>query len=240
MPTSPPAAQELGRQLAELGWVEDLFVGGSAATGDYTPGVSDLDLVALVAGPVSAARREQLVAVHRGLDTGAARGLNLGCSYVNSELVLDFDRRHPTWTHGRLTRRRLSGIARAELVRHGYPVFGRAPREVFPAMSEADVREAARAELTGYWAWVVRRPWVWLDPVIADLGLTSMARARHTLATGELMTKTRAIESAGAPDWLIAQVRARRRGEAVTSPRVRTARIAWCDARRTVARADRR
>lgn len=134
---SPPAAEEFGRQLAQLGWVDDLLVGGSAATGDYTPGVSDVDLVALVAGPVSAARREQLVAVHRGLDTGTARGLNLGCSYVNSGLVLDPDVRHPTWTHGRLARRRLSGIARAELVRHGYAVFGRSPREVFPAMSES-------------------------------------------------------------------------------------------------------
>jgi hypothetical protein len=45
---------ELGLGLASLGWVTELFVGGSAATGDYIPGVSDLDLVALVAGPVDA------------------------------------------------------------------------------------------------------------------------------------------------------------------------------------------
>jgi hypothetical protein len=36
---------------------------------------------------------------------------------------------------------------------------------------------------------------------------------------------------------LIDQLRSRRRGEDVTSPRVRTALIAWRDARRTVARA---
>jgi hypothetical protein len=83
----------------------------------------------------------------------------------------------------------------------------------------------------------VRHPTIWLNPVIADLGLTSMARGRHTLATGQLLTKTRAIEQANAPVWLIDQLRARRRGDAITSPRLRTALIAWRDAHRTVARA---
>ncbi len=104
-------------------------------------------------------------------------------------------------------------------------------------MSDDDVRAAARAELTGYWTWAARRPWLWLDPIIADLGLTSMARGRHTLATGELLTKTRAVERAAAPAWLIDQLRARRRGEDITSPRLRTALIAWRETRQTVARA---
>ncbi len=80
--------------------------------------------------------------------------------------------------------------------RHGWAVRGRSPLDVLPAMSDDDVREAARTELTGYWTWAARRPWLWLDPVIADLGLTSMARGRHTLATGELLTKSQAVERA--------------------------------------------
>lgn len=127
----------------------------------------------------------------------------------------------------------LSGIHR-DLDR-GFAVFGRTPRAVFPAVSAQDVRVAARAELTGYWTWAARRPWIWLDPVIADLGLTSMARGRHALATGELLTKTEAIEYADAPPWLIEHLRSRRRGEPVRSPRVGTALIAWRDARRTTA-----
>jgi hypothetical protein len=47
--------------------------------------------------------------------------------------------------------------------------------------------------------------------VIADLGLTSMARGRHALLTGQLLTKTQAIEQARAPAWLKDQLRARRR-----------------------------
>ena len=41
-----PAVEELGSRLTALGWVSDLWVAGSLATGDYVPGVSDLDLVA--------------------------------------------------------------------------------------------------------------------------------------------------------------------------------------------------
>ena len=67
--------------------------------------------------------------------------------------------------------------------------------------------------------------------MIADLGLTAMARGRYTLRTGRLLTKTDAIEQAHAPDWLIDQLAARRRGERVTSPRLGTGWIAWRDAR---------
>jgi hypothetical protein len=232
---SPHVVGELATELEGLGWVTDLFVGGSLATDDYIPHVSDLDLVALVDGPVDSIREVILSTMHRALDEGSGSGLNLGCVYVNGARLLDADATHPTWTHGSLVERILSGVSRAELVRHGYAIFGRAPLQVLPPMSDDDLREAARAELTGYWDWAARRPTLWLDPVIMDLGLTSMARGRHMLATGELLTKSRAIEQADAPAWLIDQMRARRRGEDVASPRLRTAWIAWRDARRTVA-----
>ena len=234
---SPPVVEELGSRLGALDWVTDLLVGGSVAAGDYTPRISDIDLVALVDGPVDMARQALLTTLHRGIDEGTGWGFKLGCVYVDGAQLLDLQALHPTWTHGALVQRILSGVARAELVRHGYAVFGRSPLDVLPAMSDDTLREAARAELTGYWAWATRRPRLWLDPVIADLGLTSMARGRHTLATGELLDKTRAVEHADAPAWLIDQLRSRRRGEDVTSPRVRTALIAWRDARRTIARA---
>lgn len=231
--------RELAQELLALGWVTDLLVAGSLATDDYVPGVSDLDLVAVVDGPVDAARLAALTAVHRRLDEGLGLGLDLGCVYVDSDQRLDRQARHPTWTHGAMARRGrvLSGITRAELVRHGVVITGRPPLELFPAMSDDDVRAAARAELLGYWAWAARRPWMWLDPPIADLGLTSMARARHTMETGDLPTKTWAVEEVEAPGWLRDQLRARRRGENVHSPRLPTAFIAWRAARRTVARA---
>jgi hypothetical protein len=90
---------------------------GSLATGDYVPGVSDLDLVALTGGPVGAARQEVLAGLHRELDHGAAHGLDLGCVYVDAGRLGDLGALHPTWTHGGLVQRSLSGVTRAELVR---------------------------------------------------------------------------------------------------------------------------
>ena len=240
MDHGPPAVLDLAGCLNDLGWVTDLLVAGSLATGDYIPGVSDLDLVALTEGPVGPARQEALAGLHRDLDQGAARGLDLGCVYVDAGRLADPGALHPTWTHGSLVQRILSGVTRAELARHGFAVLGRPPAAVLPAVTDDDVRRAARAELCGYWAYAARRPLWWLNPVIADLGLTSMARGRHALQTGQLLTKTQAIERAHAPAWLKDQLRARRQGQRVTSPRARTALIAWRDARRTVADARRR
>ncbi|HEY1319832.1 MAG TPA: nucleotidyltransferase domain-containing protein [Streptosporangiaceae bacterium] len=230
----PPAITVLADRLSQLSWVRDLFVAGSLATGDYVPGVSDLDLVAVVDGPVDGPRLASLVAVHRELDGGIAAGLDLGCVYADDRSLLDRHALHPTWTHGELVRRVLSGVTRVELVRHGFEVIGRPPQEVLPPVTDADVRAAARAELCGYWAWATHRPSMWLNPVIADLSLTSMARGRYALRTGALLTKTQAVEVAAAPRWLIGQLRARRRGEDVASPRLVTGWIAWRDARRTV------
>ncbi|MFC0436087.1 nucleotidyltransferase domain-containing protein [Kutzneria buriramensis] len=224
---------EFGERLAALGWVTDLMVAGSLATGDYVPGISDIDLVALTDGPVGADLQAALTEIHLAEDPA----LKLGCVYVNAAQVSDVALKHPTWTHQRLIQRILSGVNRAELVRHGYAVFGREPRDVMPPMSDDDVREAGRAELTGYWAWAVWRPRLWLDPEFADLSLTSMARGRHAIATGTLLTKSAAIEQAAAPAWLIEQLRARRGGNPATSPRLRTAVIAWLDAQRTTRRA---
>jgi hypothetical protein len=225
--------------LVALGWVTDLFVAGSLASGDYVSGISDLDLVALVEGRMDESRRAAVAAVHQDLEAGAGRGLRLGCAYVDSAGIPNLGQKHPTWSHGKMTDRILSSITRAELVCFGYSVFGRAPGEVLPAMSASDIRDAARAELTGYWAWAAKRPLMWLDPVIVDLGLTSMARGRHAMARGTLLSKSEAIEEADAPDWLLDQLRARRRSQKVKSPRLRTALIGWRDARRTVSEAQR-
>ena len=85
----------------------------------------------------------------------------------------------------------------------------------------------------------MRRPWLWLDPQFVDLSLTSMARGRHTLSTGELITKSEAVEHAAVATRLAQQLAARRRGEDAASPRIRTAVVALRYARRTVALAGR-
>lgn len=115
-------------------------------------------------------------------------------------------------------------------------MFGDDVGVVFPPVSEQDVREAARGEVCAYWATVVRHPTWWiLEPEIAELSLTAMARGRYAVEHGRLLTKSASIEDVAAPAWLRDRLRARRRGDPVPLPRLRTAWLAWTDARRTVA-----
>ena len=234
---APQVVAELAASLDVTEWVTELFIGGSLAAGDHRGGVSDIDLVALTDGGLDGDRRAAIVTIHRELDTTVGKDHRLGCAYVDASALADPDARHPTWTHGVLVDRTLSGVVMAELVLFGRVVFGRPPREVFPAMSDDDVRRAAQAELAGYWSIAARRPWWWLDPALADLSLTSMARGRHTIATGELITKSSAIDQVNAPEWLRRDVHDRRDGRDVRSPRLRTAWHSWRDAHRTVAAA---
>lgn len=60
----------LRRRLELVGAVEALWVGGSLATGDDVPGVSDLDLVAVTSEPLSGDALGQVVRIHEELDSG--------------------------------------------------------------------------------------------------------------------------------------------------------------------------
>ncbi|NYI79213.1 hypothetical protein [Nocardioides panzhihuensis] len=222
----------LADRLEKLPWVIGLYVAGSLATHDYVAGVSDLDLVALTDRQPDA---DLISAIHSELDAGVAAGADLGCAYVAAARLGEHEAAHPTWTHGRLVHRPLTTIPRVELAVHGLTVFGEGVRTAFPPVTEADVRKAARSEVCGYWATAVRHPAWWvLEPEIAELSLTAMARGRHAVDQGRLLTKTAAIEKADAPAWLRDRLRARRRGDPAPLPRLRTAWIAWNDARRTV------
>ena len=232
------ALETLASRLTELDVVDALWVGGSLATGDYVPGVSDLDLVAVASQPLTGEVLKQVADIHEELDTGLARGLDLGCQYADAARLLDASTPSPTWTHGTMVERTVSLVTRAELVLHGYSVLGPEPQELLPAVTPDGVRDAARAELNGYWSYAARRPQMfWRLPVMVDLGLTAMARGRHALATGELLTKSAAIGQVHAPGWLKDDLLARRRGAQRTSPRARAGYIAWRDVKRTTGRA---
>jgi hypothetical protein len=200
--------------------------------------VSDLDLVAVTSQPLLGDALSLVAHIHQELDAGPGRGMDLGCQYADAGRLLDVAVEHPTWTHGEMLDRTVSLVTRAELVLHGFPVLGPSPDALLPPVTPDEVRDAARAELTGYWSYAARRPpMFWRLPVMVDLGLTAMARGRHALAHGELLTKTAAIEQARAPRWLKDDLLARRRGEQVSSPRLRAGYAAWRDVRRTTSAA---
>lgn len=221
-------------ELASREWVGDIWLHGSLATGDHRPGVSDIDVVAITTRSLDESDVGDVERLHRHLDS-TWPGSALGCTYVDAARLSAPEASHLTWTHGRRVERRLSAMVRAELLDHGRTLLGREPAAVLEPMSTDDVRDAVRHELTRYWSWAVRRPWLFLDSRHADLALLSMARARLTLASGELATKTRAASHVRAPQRVVAGLARRRTGD---SPAVPLAPVlghhAWHDTRRTI------
>jgi predicted nucleotidyltransferase len=200
------------------GTVVGLYVGGSLATGDYVPGVSDIDAVALVERAPRPAVRKQLVGAHEDLVRRHTNGGSVHCVYVALDDSTDPDRTHWTWAFGELFRRPLSRIARAELLHDPVVVFGPPPSTWLPPLSQGDLRDAARAELAGYWTRALRKRAIWRQDVYVDLGLTVWARAEATITEGRLITKSEAItrlRGRGVPDELVDQMARRRAGETV-------------------------
>jgi hypothetical protein len=124
-----------------------LYAGGSLAMGDFRPGFSDLDLVAVI-------------------DSGLS-------SHQLAELPAD----HVIWAHGQPFRRRFDVIARAELLRAGITVFGPPPRDLIPPVDDDLLRRAACDELAGYWTGAARQPWLWWRDAYVDVGLLTPARS---------------------------------------------------------------
>ena len=211
--TVAPVVPRFAAAIREVAGVTAFYAGGSIGSGDYRPGISDLDLVAVLGAPLTRARRDRLSTMHRTL--GVAK---LHCAYVPSPDISDVARKHVTWAHEKLFRRPLSGISRAELHQFGVTVYGPAPADLVPAVTREALSEAARVELRGYWTGAVRRARVWRTDLHVDLGLTTVSRADVTIAEGRLITKREAIDrlpELGVPVELTDEIRRRRAGEPV-------------------------
>lgn len=209
-------AWALSREVDVVG----LYAAGSLASGDFQPGVSDLDLIAVVATAPDAGRRKALSDLHQRMVRDERAAAKLHCLYAVREQLDDVRVKHLTWAHGQLYRRPLSAIARAELLNGGLTVLGPPPATVLAPVSLLAVQAAARDELR-YWRGVTRRPWLWLDDAYVDLGLVTLARAEAVLTQGRLITKSQALsrlDRFAVPRDLIREVTDRRRG---TSPPAR-------------------
>jgi hypothetical protein len=199
-------------------FVAGLYVAGSVASGDYRPGVSDIDAVALVDRAPRPALRRVLVETHERLIRTVEGADGLHCVYVARPGVEDLSYRHWTWAFGELFRRPLGGIARAELLAEPVVVVGPPPSAWLAPLSESALRDAARAELAGYWTTALRKRSIWLEDVYVDVGLTTLARADATIREGRLVTKSEAIgrlASLGVPSRLVDEIARRRSGDEV-------------------------
>ena len=210
----------LGRFAADAAGVlplTALWAHGSLALGDFVPGRSDLDLVALVAAPVTAAQRADLRRVHERLIGDEPLAAGLHCTYVVRGEQDDPARDHLTWAHQELFERPVSEVSRRELHQGGLCLLGPAPRAVIPAVTDAELAAYIRADLGDFWYPHTARPELWRQDIWVDLGMVTLARAGVTLREGRLITKRAALDvldAMGAPAGVVADIRARRYGPA--------------------------
>lgn len=210
----------LGRFAGDAGRVVPLialWAHGSLASGDFVPGRSDLDLVALVAAPVTSAQRADLERVHQRLIGADPLAAELHCAYIVSGEQADPGRDHLTWAHQELFARPVSPVSRRELLRGGVCLLGPAPATVLPAISDAELAGYIRGDLRDYWYPKTARPHLWRQDIWVDLGMLTLARAGVTLREGRLITKREALGALagmGAPAAVVGDIRARRYGPA--------------------------
>ena len=200
------------RELAALDPVAVWAHGSLAGGDDYREGRSDLDLIAVLPGPVTPAVVWRIAVVHarlRALPLAAV----LHCTYLTPSTAADPARRHPTWAHQQLFRRPVTPVTRRELHAFGRVLHGRAPAGLLPPVTDRELGDFVVRDQRDYWRPAVDKAALWTRDVWVDLGLITFARATVTARAGRLITKREALDllpGLGAPAEVVDDIRSRR------------------------------
>ena len=157
IPELPPGIAdvltEFADQMRTAAGAIGLYVGGSLASGDYQPGISDMDLVAVVREPLDDGQQQLGSAVihrklHRPAPGGGRTALRLRAGRETRRRVRAARRRGPS---RKCFPGRSAEWPEPELLGPGFAVFGPPPAGLIPSVSP---RRAARGRPAG----AVRRP----------------------------------------------------------------------------------
>ncbi|MGW4561510.1 nucleotidyltransferase domain-containing protein [Streptomyces sp. NPDC004561] len=185
---------------------------GSLAGGDYREGVSDLDLIAVLPGPVDLRTVRRTVTLHRRLRT-APLAAKLHCSYLGPGALDDPERSHLTWAHGHVMRRPVTPVTRRELHDFGRVLHGAPPGALLPPVPDGQLHGFVVRDQRDFWRPAVGKARLWRQDVWVDLGLLTFARATVTLREGRLISKRDALArlpGLGAPAEVVEDIARRR------------------------------
>ncbi|GAA3368537.1 nucleotidyltransferase domain-containing protein [Streptomyces sannanensis] len=217
--TDEPTVQLLDRFLdavRPMGSLISVWAHGSLAGGDYQPGRSDLDLIAVLERPCSSEEEEWLGEVHERLAKAVPLASKLHCSYLVVSELDDPAHPHLTWAHEELMLRPVTPVTRRELHEFGIVLHGRPPAALLPPVTDRELADFITEDLKSFWRSAPDHPELWLRDVWVDLGLLTLARAGVTLRTGKLITKAEALDvliELGAPAEVVDDIRQRRYGD---------------------------
>ncbi|MER5197887.1 nucleotidyltransferase domain-containing protein [Streptomyces sp. NPDC002755] len=188
---------------------------GSLAGGDYQEGRSDLDLIAVLAGPLTPRAVWHLGRLHARLRNEPLAPL-LHCTYLTPDRAADPERRHLTWAHGQLFRRTVTPVTRRELLDFGRVLYGKPPGALLPRVPDRALGDFVVRDQRDFWRPAVDKAQLWHQNVWVDLGLLTFARATVTVRDGRLISKRQALDelsALGAPSEVVADIARRRYDE---------------------------
>ncbi|MFZ0667631.1 MAG: nucleotidyltransferase domain-containing protein [Acidimicrobiales bacterium] len=189
---------------------------GSLAGGDYQPGRSDLDLIAVLSRPSTAAEERALREVHQSLGNSFELASRLHCSYCVAGELDDPERSHLTWAHEELMHRRVTPVTRRELHDFGLVLYGEEPAALLPAVTTEQLAEFVVRDWESFWLPSLDHAQRWSRDIWVDLGLLTLARATVALKDDVLITKAQALGvliELGAPAEVVDDIRQRRYGD---------------------------
>jgi hypothetical protein len=195
----------LGKQIVGL------YLSGSLAYGDFVPDRSDIDLQAVVSGPLTEDELNLIEQLHQNIERGCPEWANrIECSYVPGELM-----REPTpprtprpwWGFGTLYRAAPAGnewiINHYLLARHGIVIAGPDFRELIPPIDIDSVRHASARDLFQEWVPKVDDA-AWLsNSHFQSYLVLNLCRILHTVIQGQPGSKKVAGQWAKSeyPQW---------------------------------------
>lgn len=199
MATSPEALlrrlgvslrDELGEQLLSLS------VHGSWVAGDFVPGRSDLDLLALLADDPDGRTLARLSAVHAAISAASPEWDNhVEVDYISIDAVASVlaqdGSEHPMVRISpgepiHLLQAHLHYVLNWRAAReHNHPILGRPPREVLPPIPDDLVRKVVIEHARQWPAWFEGAS----DPEFQAYAVLTMCRALAFLSTGRQRSK---------------------------------------------------
>ena len=199
----PPVADSFLSGLDQVlpGRIIGFVVMGSAVLGDWRPGRSDLDFIALTETPLAQAEIAALASFHRGFRRASPRPELDGLYVTRAQLSAD--------PRGLVVPRVREGVFLARdayaanpvawctAARNPWLLRGQLPRGIW---NDASIlRDWCRSNLEGYWSRWVRRARTSLKDAVYSLGreaaswgVLGVARIHATLSTGEIISKSAA------------------------------------------------
>ncbi|OYP18271.1 nucleotidyltransferase [Streptomyces sp. FBKL.4005] len=193
-----------------------LWAHGSLAGGDYQEGRSDLDLIAVLPGPLGPRHAWRVATLHHRLRAATPLARKLHCGYPTPDTLADPERAHLTWAHEGLLRRPLTPVTRRELHAFGRVLHREAPAALLPPVPDRQLAGFVVRDQRDFWRPAVDKARLWRQDVWVDLGLLTFARATVTLRDGRLVSKRDALTelpALGAPGEVVEDITRRRYGD---------------------------